>query len=81
MKTLFLLPGFSSGAVSPASRSGMETAEQLTVEEKETLGTEMLEQELEMEMDVEVELDEELVVDVELEPELEVDDELGEHLS
>ena len=75
---LFLHPDFSSGAVSKASRSVIEPVEQLTVEENETLWTEVLEIEVELEMVVEQQP--ELEMEPELEVEVEVDDELGEHL-
>ena len=69
---LFLHPDFSSGAVSRASRSVIEPVEQLTVEENDTLWTEVLEMELGLEMEGEV--------DVEPEPGVGLDDRLGEHL-
>ena len=82
---LFLHPDFSSGAVSKASRSVIEPVEQLTVEENETLWTEVVEMEVELEMVVEQQPELELEVEdeqveVEVEQEEEVDDELGEHL-
>jgi len=82
---LFLHPDFSSGAVSKASRSVIEPVEQVTVEENETLWTEVLEMEVELEMVVEQQPELELEVEdeqveVEVEVDVEVDDELGEHL-